>query len=252
MDRAYSTIQIKRVSEDERVIEGIATTPSVDRQGDIVEPLGGKFKTPLPLLLDHDSRAAVGHVEFARATSKGIEFRARIAKIAEPGAAKDLVDSTWQLVKAQLRAAVSIGFRSLPDGVEIMANGGLRFKAWEWLELSLVSVPANADALVFSAKSMVDATREIAKYDRLGLRGTVDVMRAARKSTRPPVRLDDTRSRVGVKRQQQSVRLTEREKLAMAVMQKSIELRLRRQRLGIPDPVVRLTAEELRRARRGR
>ncbi|WP_414462778.1 HK97 family phage prohead protease [Hyphomicrobium sp. DY-1] len=245
MDRAYSTLTIKRVSDDERIIEGIASTPTIDRQGDVVEPLGGQFKTPLPLLLDHDSRAAVGQVEFARATSKGIEFRARIAKIATPGPAKDLVDGTWELVKAKLRAAVSIGFRSLADGVEIMPNGGVRFKRWEWLELSLVSVPANAEALIFSAKSMADATREISKYDRLGLRGTVDVMRSAGKNGRI-VKLDEPSS------SEKSPRLTEREKLEIAMVKEQLASQRRRAATGITRCVVKLTAEDLRRARRGR
>ena len=34
-DRAYSVLEIKAVSDDERTIEGIATTPSTDRMGDI-------------------------------------------------------------------------------------------------------------------------------------------------------------------------------------------------------------------------
>ena len=165
-NRAYALVNIKRVSEDERVIEGIASTPTPDRMGDVVEPLGGKFALPLVMLLDHDARQAVGQVEYARATSDGIEFRARIAKIDEPGEAKDLVDRAWQLVKAKLRAAVSIGFRPLPDGIELMRNGGVRFKAWEWLELSLVAIPANAEATIFSAKTMRDAAREIARHDR--------------------------------------------------------------------------------------
>ncbi|CCB64071.1 HK97 family phage prohead protease [Hyphomicrobium sp. MC1] len=249
MDRAYSRLTIKRVSEDDRIIEGIATTPSVDRQGDVVEPLGGKFKVPLPMLLDHDSRQAVGQVIEARATSAGIEFRARIAKIAEPGAAKDLVDSTWQLIKAQLRGAVSIGFRSLPDGVEIMPNGGVRWKSWEWLELSLVSIPANADARIFSAKSMSDATREIAKYDRLGLRGTVDVMRSAGKKGRI-IKL--TEAQTSVKAQPRTLRLTEREKLEIAMVKEQLASQRRRAAAGVTSCVVRLTAEELRRARRGR
>jgi hypothetical protein len=249
MDRAYSTIQIKRVAEDERVIEGIATTPTPDRMQDVVEPLGGKFVTPLPLLLDHDSRQAVGQVIEARATSAGIEFRARIAKIAEPGSAKDLVDSCWQLVKAKLRAAVSIGFRTLPGGIEVMPNGGLRYKSWEWLELSLVAVPANAEAQIFSAKSMAEAARAISTYDRIGLRGTADVVRAADKKGRV-VRLKDPSFGAN---QKKPLRLTKREKLEMKIVEESIERQLRRERLGIKTTgVVRLTAEDLRNARRGR
>lgn len=164
--RAYSVLTLKRADDDKRIIEGMASTPTPDRQGDIVEPLGGMFKTPLPLLLDHDARAAVGHVEFAEATPTGIKFRARIAKIDEPGEAKNLVDRAWHLVKHKLRAAVSIGFRPLKGGTEPLPDGGLRFRKWEWLELSLVAIPANAEATVFAAKSARDAARAIRMHEK--------------------------------------------------------------------------------------
>src|SRR5512135_801284 len=49
-NRAYSTILIKSINEDQRIIEGVASTPTADRVGDIVEPLGAKFNLPMPLL----------------------------------------------------------------------------------------------------------------------------------------------------------------------------------------------------------
>ena len=45
VERAYSVLDIKRVRDDDlRIIEGMATTPTTDRLGDIVEPLGVTFK----------------------------------------------------------------------------------------------------------------------------------------------------------------------------------------------------------------
>ena len=46
MNRAYSLLEVKQVDDDARIIVGTATTPSPDRVGDIVEPLGVKFKNP--------------------------------------------------------------------------------------------------------------------------------------------------------------------------------------------------------------
>lgn len=154
MNRAFSLINVKSFDEDERVIEGIATTPACDRVGDCVISEGAVFNLPLPLLLDHNAEKAVGHVESARVTSKGIAFKARIAKIDEPGPVKDLVDSAWQMVRHKLRAAVSIGFRALPNGAERMQDGGVKFTSWEWLELSLCVVPANSEALILTAKKL--------------------------------------------------------------------------------------------------
>ena len=152
MNRAYSILDIKAVKEDERVIEGIASTPTPDRVGDIVEPLGAKFTLPMPLLLDHDSRQSVGHVTFAKPSKNGIPFKATIAQTDEPGEVKALLDKAWQLVKLRLRAAVSIGFSI--NAYEILKEGGWRISEWEWLELSLVTIPANAEATLNSIKSI--------------------------------------------------------------------------------------------------
>ena len=154
LTRAYSVLEIKSIDEEHRVIEGIASTPKTDRMGDIVESMGARFALPLPLLLDHNSREQVGHVEFAKPTKNGIPFRARVQRIDEPGQAKDLVDKAWHFAKYGLRKFVSIGFRALEDGVERMAEGGYRFTSWEWLELSLVSIPAQPEAVINQLKSL--------------------------------------------------------------------------------------------------
>jgi HK97 family phage major capsid protein len=49
---------------------------------------------------------------------------------------------------------VSIGFRALEGGVELLKEGGLKFNSWEWLELSLVPIPAQPEAVIQSFKSM--------------------------------------------------------------------------------------------------
>lgn len=152
MDRAYSRLEIKTVDDDARVIRGVASTPDADRMGDIVEPLGLQFKNPVPLLWQHDHSAPVGTVKFDKPTKAGVTFEARLPKIAEAGRLKDRVDEAWQSVKAGIVRAVSIGFRSLEHSR--MEDGGLRFLKSELLELSLVSVPANAGATITEIRSI--------------------------------------------------------------------------------------------------
>lgn len=156
MKRAYSILDVKSVSEEggETVIEGIASTPTPDRYGDVVEPKGAKFALPMPLLWQHQHDKPVGHVFFAKPTRAGIPFKARLPKISEPGVLKDRIDEAVQSVKAGLVSAVSIGFRALKDGMEYLEGGGIRFKDWEWLELSLVTIPANADATITTVKAI--------------------------------------------------------------------------------------------------
>lgn len=154
--RAYSVLETKNMSEDEEkfYIEGIASTPSPDRMNDIVEPMGAKFKTPMPLLWQHDHSQPVGSVTFAQPTKKGIPFKAEIPKIKEAGSLKERLDEAIQSIKYKLVTAVSIGFRPIEDAYEYMENGGIRFKEWEWYELSAVTIPANSEAVITAIKSV--------------------------------------------------------------------------------------------------
>lgn len=163
MNRAYSLLTVKTVSEDERVIRGVATTPTPDRMGDIVEPLGVSFKNPMPLLHQHDHRSPVGTVTFSKPTKSGIEFEAKLPTIDEPGPLKDRVDTAWGEVKAGLVAAVSIGFRAIEHAR--MEGGGYRFLKSEVIELSLVTVPANADATITAVKKFDQELRAATGID---------------------------------------------------------------------------------------
>jgi HK97 family phage major capsid protein/HK97 family phage prohead protease len=167
IQRAYALLHVKGVDVERREFSGIATTPSPDRVGDIVEPKGVKFANPLSLLLYHDSRLPVGEVKFGKATDDGIPFTASIPEVIEAGVLRDRVNEAWQSVKYKLIKGVSIGFRALDDGIEVLKSGGYRFTKTEVLELSLVSIPANADATILSIKQFdvpADAGGTIRKH----------------------------------------------------------------------------------------
>lgn len=152
LDRAYSVLDIKSVDEDARIIRGVATTPAPDRMGDIVEPLGVQYRNPLKLLWQHKADKPVGNVTFGTPTADGISFEASVVKIDEPGVLKDRVDEAWQSVKHGLVSAVSIGFKALEQTP--IKGGGFRFTKSEVLELSLVTIPANADATITTIRSI--------------------------------------------------------------------------------------------------
>lgn len=155
LHRAYSVITFSKAADEERrVITGVATTPTPDRVGDIIEPRGAKFKNPLTLLLYHDSKKPVGTVKFNKPTDDGITFEASFPKIDQPGPLRDRVEEAWGSVKSGLLRGVSIGFRALEDGIELLKEtGGLRFTKIEVLELSLVAIPANSEARIETIKS---------------------------------------------------------------------------------------------------
>lgn len=154
MQRAYSVLTAKAFDEDDEkaVISGIASTPTPDRYRDIVEPMGAMFTTPMPLLWQHRSGEPVGHMTFAKPNKDGIPFEAELPKIRELGRLKDRIDEAIQSIKYKLVAAVSIGFS--PVEYSYMDDGGIHFTQWEWLELSLVTIPANSEAVLNAVKSL--------------------------------------------------------------------------------------------------
>ena len=161
MKKAYSQLTVKSVSEDERIITGIASTPSPDRADDVVVPTGVKFALPIPLLWQHDHSQPIGEVTAAAVSEAGIEITAKLARIDEPGHLQDRLNEAWQSIKSGLVKGLSIGFRGLQ--VEPNPNSdrwGLIFRSWEWFELSAVTVPANADASITSIKRIAKTAAE--------------------------------------------------------------------------------------------
>ncbi|HET7378331.1 MAG TPA: HK97 family phage prohead protease, partial [Anaerolineae bacterium] len=156
IQRAYSFLHIKSFNEDERIIEGVATTPTPDRVSDVVDPMGAKFNLPMPLLWQHRHDQPIGEIFWANPTKDGIPFKGRIAKTDEPGTLKSRLDEAWQSIKLKLVRAVSIGFRALEMEPINPKDpfGGQRFKQWEWLELSAVTIPANVDASIQIVRSI--------------------------------------------------------------------------------------------------
>jgi HK97 family phage major capsid protein/HK97 family phage prohead protease len=154
MNRAYSLIEVKNLDEDKRIFSGWATTPEVDRVNDTINPLGAVFRNPLTLLHQHNSAAPIGTVRFKKPTKSGIEFEAEIPVIKEPGPLKDRVDTAWGEIKNKLIRAVSVGFRPLKYAFK--EDGGIDFQEIEIFELSTVSIPANAGALILDVKSIIE------------------------------------------------------------------------------------------------
>jgi HK97 family phage major capsid protein/HK97 family phage prohead protease len=151
MQQAALALEVKTQDGDARVITGIATTPAADRQGHQLNPLGASYTNPLPLLLNHDQAVPIGWVTLDAPTAAGITFTARLAKDLPAGPMRDRIDDVWGLIKAGLLRAVSVGYRLL-EAPGRTAAGLLSLGKTELCELSIVTVPANADAKILSFK----------------------------------------------------------------------------------------------------
>jgi len=142
--RLLAGVELKAARDGSTLLYGVATSDAVDRMGDIVEADGMQAALPVPFLLSHDHSNPLGKVLSASRTKNGIEIEAKLFS----GLA-DRIDEGIRLIKAGLYPGLSIGFRALESK---RIPTGLRFTAWELLEISAVSVPANPDGKITAAK----------------------------------------------------------------------------------------------------
>lgn len=131
--------------------EFVMSTPKADRVGDVVEQdwkLSEFRRNPIALY-GHDSQSPpIGIWENVRI--QGGKLRGRL-KLAEKGTS-EFIDTLRSLIEQRILRAVSVGFR--PGKKEPINEkepwGGLRLSGNDLLECSLVSVPANPEALNFT------------------------------------------------------------------------------------------------------
>jgi len=211
MNRAYSVLTIKAVDQRKRVITGIATTPTVDRVGDIIEPLGCRFVNPLPFLWQHQHDKPIGTCVFGTPTEAGIPFTATLAHpdSVTSTVLKERFQEAWDSISTGLVRATSIGFR--PIEYSHIEGGGIRFTETEVFELSAVTIPAQAEAIIDQIKS----AQRRAGSSGGGRSGTV-----------------------------RKVHLTEQDRRRAQIVVDSRKRIAARDRVGIPRPVVKLTAED--------
>jgi HK97 family phage major capsid protein len=153
--RAWSVLSIKAIDAEQRIVEGIASTPSPDRGGDVMEPKGAQFTLPMPFLWFHNQKDPIGEVFEADVRPNGIYIKARVSKVTTPGRLKTLVDEAWASFTATppLVRGLSIGWSAI-DAAPIPGTKFTRFMKWAWGELSAVTVPMNTDATILSVKSI--------------------------------------------------------------------------------------------------
>lgn len=152
MNRAFSVFEIKAFDDNARTFEGIASTPTPDRMGDVVEPKGAQFALPLPLLYQHDSYSPIGHIVEAKVTDAGIFVKGKVLQLDEPASLRERLELAWAEMKAKLVRGLSIGFNPLEYAHIKGTDYSLHFTKWDWLELSIVTIPANQEATITTVK----------------------------------------------------------------------------------------------------
>jgi HK97 family phage prohead protease len=139
-------------------LEFVMSTNSVDRMGDVIDQSGWDLKsfTKNPVALwGHNSSYPIGVWENVRVEGTRTQKLIGRLKLAKSGTSR-FIDELRSLIEQRILRAVSVGF--MPKEYEPIrdADGrttGYKFLKADLMECSLVSVPANQDALSL-AKSL--------------------------------------------------------------------------------------------------
>jgi HK97 family phage prohead protease len=151
-------IECRAVNEEERSIEVVASTDSLDSHGDIVEQtfnLKRYKKNPVVLWMHNafgmfDGSTADDFLPIGRAEDVKIEggkLTAKIVFVSGDGP-ESVAEKVWRRVQQRVLRAVSIGFR--PGKItEEKRDGGTVFRLAEneLFEISVVPIPSNPDAV---------------------------------------------------------------------------------------------------------
>jgi len=160
-------VETKIVGDPEdRVVRIIASDATEDRDGDIIEPEGGRlgwFRDKGSVLWAHNKTipSIAKPVKVGRKSGRifvDSKFKDP-SNFAEGDPHAMLADHVFRSLKQGFDGSASIGFRPLEGGVEKRPEGGFRFTDWEMLELSVLTVGSNRSA---GPKGMQDAFQKAA------------------------------------------------------------------------------------------
>lgn len=165
----YFQIKVKKSGGGQ--IEGMASTPVLDRAQDIVEPAAFAqalkifMQNPI-LLFNHNYDHVAGHIDEAQVTDDGLFVKATVND-----------REVWDQVKQGDLRAFSIGY--IPKRWRFEEHDGKEVRVIEevdLLEISIVSVPANQESLFNVAKSI---TAALLQLETKGMRGAMTGVQVA-------------------------------------------------------------------------
>ena len=169
-DKAFSLFSTKSLNTEESgdfIVEGIASTPTLDCNRDSLNSLGASFRTlPFPFILNHDHLNPVGQVTEATPTNKGIKVKIRIPYVKEIGKLKEQTDYAIHCIKYNIISGLSIGFSAKQSDAIVNEKGGLNIDKFEVYELSLTPLQSNTTAFITAFKSLKqDKQKEVTVVD---------------------------------------------------------------------------------------
>lgn len=171
--KSFTNNDVKEFDDEEMSVVHFISTENADRYGDIVraDGMNDKHYSKNPVVLfghDHNS-FPIGKSLWRKTTIrdgiKGILAKTKFAKTEEGKIA-------YELWKDGFLNSASIGF--IPKKYDLITKrengedvGGYDFKEWELLEYSIVTIPANAEALRLAYTKSLNAPKIHSLYEGL-------------------------------------------------------------------------------------
>lgn len=146
-----------------RVVTFVFSDATVDRYGDTIDQRGwvlDKFRSNPVVLFGHDDKTAANVV--GKAANVRVEGNQLMGDIEfAPATVNPQAEVVYQLVKGGYLNSVSVGFQPIDWALskDKSRPGGVDFKKQELLEISIVPIPANANALVQAKAAGIDVDR---------------------------------------------------------------------------------------------
>jgi len=139
----------KVIDEEKRIIEGYASTDTLDLEGDIVDLNATRlaveeYQKFAAVRLMHRAQP-IGVIERLQVDTKGLFVRVRV-----------VADDAWKLVKEGVLKGFSIGYANAKRVADTVKTGVSRMISYDLIEISLVDAPANRDCSFVLTKAMND------------------------------------------------------------------------------------------------
>jgi len=156
----HKTLSSTFTSDDGTTFKAVVTTDAIDRDGEVVIPAGmnsKEYERNPTLLFGHDAGKPIGKMISLRRQADSIEGEFALAPRPEAHEGEWLPDTVGALMRFGALRGVSIGFTPQAGGVRQASKADRErygtdvkrvFSKWTLLEVSVVSIPANQQALV--------------------------------------------------------------------------------------------------------
>jgi HK97 family phage prohead protease len=143
-------MEFREVAPKTRTVECVASSEAIDSHGEVIDQASWKldrYRANPVVLASHDSRRfPIGKADRVRVEGGTLRASITFSK-ATPEA-----EAAWQLVEEKILRGVSVGYR--PGRKAIAKRAGrdvVTVHDCELVELSIVSVPSNPEALILRA-----------------------------------------------------------------------------------------------------